>query len=971
MPDAERARNINTLNKLFALGSIVMALVVVWMVINDSSREWKYFQKRFYQLEYGKTRAALSGIRAAADYKRDKSALDMELKSAEAELKQHKKDYEAATKKAQSVETDRYKANQEYQFAKSRYLAARYEFEAAAAVNNGAPGGKAAPSQLTPKAMAYQKELDAKKSEMDKAELRYMEAEARYTAAQQDVEKYLAKNEAANKKKDKLNEQVDRLEKKLKHVDLSSPSRWLLDAPLMDFMAPSLKIQQIVVDGVTNDLNFMRIPRVDRCITCHMAYETKGYETPGIRQPYRTHPNLDIFVGAKSKHPADRFGCTSCHQGRDRGTTFTTAVHWPVDEKQAHEWNRKWDWKEYEHWDTPMMPGSYVESQCYKCHKSQTFIAEAPQLNRGRILFERAGCYGCHKVQGFEGLRKAGPDLTHLVDKVTPEWTFKWIKDPKSFRPTTRMPKFFDLTNTKTPDDLERNNVEAHALVSYLFSLSEKLEYRMTSLVGDPGRGKELVTTLGCTGCHYVETPKEKVPVDDRRMSGPTLDKLGSKTNAQWVFNWLKNPKQYFPETNMPNLRLSDQEAIDVSSYLMSLRDTEFERKNVPAINTSVLDSLAEEYLKVSISATAARAKLASWSQPEKEAYLGERLVNRYGCFGCHTIKGFEKAQNIGTELTEEGSKNIHQLDFGFVNIPHTRHDWFQQKLRDPRIFDMMPNMQTTKVKRPDEKSKMPNFQFSEEEIRALVTFVLGLTKEKILPDLSRNLSTQESAIEEGRRLVKKFNCQGCHILENQGGDIRKTITDPGFYPPILEGEGEMVKADWLYNFLRNPQPIRPWIKVRMPTFNFSDVDLNVLTRYFAYLSKTNYPYEHYDYVADAANVAAGKGLMDRGQCFKCHILNGVAPPNDAANLAPDLGLARNRLRPQWIVEWLKDPQKIKPNTRMPTFFVEGNALDPAVLGGKPEPQMEAIRDYVLSIGSKDDIAAAARTKAVVKRRPK
>src|SRR5262249_31926025 len=157
--------------------------------------------------------------------------------------------------------------------------------------------------------------------------------------------------------------------------------------------------------------------------------------------------------------------------------------------------------------------------------------------------------------------------------------------------------------------------------------------------------------------------------------------------------------------------------------------------------------------------------------------------------------------------------------------------------------------------------------------------------------------------------------------------------------------------ADWLYNFLRGPTPIRPWLKVRMPTFNFTDTDLNTITRYFAYLSNTDYPYEHYNYAVDATMAAAGKGLMDKGQGLKCHIVNGVAPPNEASNLAPDLGMARTRLRPQWIVKWLADPQKIKPGTRMPTFFEGGDSLNPAVLGGKPDLQMQAIRDYILSLG--------------------
>lgn len=42
-------------------------------------------------------------------------------------------------------------------------------------------------------------------------------------------------------------------------------------------------------------------------------------------------------------------------------------------------------------------------------------------------------------------LRKVGPSLRHLSSKVGREWLYDWIRDPKHFRPSTKMPKFFEL----------------------------------------------------------------------------------------------------------------------------------------------------------------------------------------------------------------------------------------------------------------------------------------------------------------------------------------------------------------------------------------------------------------------------------------------------------------------------------------------------------------------------------------------
>ena len=47
--------------------------------------------------------------------------------------------------------------------------------------------------------------------------------------------------------------------------------------------------------------------------------------------------------------------------------------------------------------------------------------------------------------------------------------------------------------------------------------------------------------------------------------------------------------------------------------------------------------------------------------------YLGEKTISRLGCFGCHTIPGFENAKPIGTALNDWGIKLPARLDFGHI----------------------------------------------------------------------------------------------------------------------------------------------------------------------------------------------------------------------------------------------------------------------------------------------------------------
>ena len=77
----------------------------------------------------------------------------------------------------------------------------------------------------------------------------------------------------------------------------SAVKDYFRNAPLLDFMAPTLKVQQIILPNVVDDVNFTRVPKMDRCQTCHLAIDRKGYEK--YPQPFTTHPEpVDLSSAA-------------------------------------------------------------------------------------------------------------------------------------------------------------------------------------------------------------------------------------------------------------------------------------------------------------------------------------------------------------------------------------------------------------------------------------------------------------------------------------------------------------------------------------------------------------------------------------------------------------------------------------------------------------------------------------------------
>jgi hypothetical protein len=60
--------------------------------------------------------------------------------------------------------------------------------------------------------------------------------------------------------------------------------------------------------------------------------------------------------------------------------------------------------------------------------------------------------------------------------------------------------------------------------------------------------------------------------------------------------------------------------------------------------------------------------------------------------------------------------------------------------------------------------------------------------------------------------------------------------------------------------------------------------------------------------------------------------------------------MARERLQPEWVLAWLRNPSAILPGTRMPTFWPDYPKSFYPQLDGSAEAQIRALRDHVLTL---------------------
>lgn len=926
---------------------LIGSLVTLWSFWDEviTRRPWKKYQREFNQLELARLNKELKEKEAELNTPEYKE-LEKKLAEAERDFKSNRGAYQDALRRLEQAKIKLFEVTQEQQFLKSEADEAFYWYSKAL--------------------HEHDKDVLIRKHTLDKLEAQVKEI-------QPEIDKYQMEVATIEKEIQNITGNLENLrkEKSTYTADIEQIQR-----RIEGVKARPIKINQIMVEKsvITNFEN--HIDRADRCTTCHVAIDRTGFEDESIPQPFRTHPRLLEIFG---KHPIDKFGCTLCHAGQGTALTVEQAhsgeqqVGVIPDKDKPFKINHN-----AEFWEQPLLLGDKVQLGCRKCHEANKDDLEgAPLLTWGRRNFEELGCHGCHLVKGYENYPKVGPDLTHVGDKVTADWMFQWIKNPRRFRLETRMPNFL----------LSDEDVEA--IVAYLMNTtkgtflaqtlekepSQKVQQTALSLVAPTvsmetdgyrpslERGKELVQSVGCLGCHIIGEGTEmkdaegnpievkpqvdengiiRVPVPRKtgRKFGPDLSGIGSKANFQWLVRWIKDPKSYDPKTTMPDFRLTDEQAQDIAAYLITLKWEDEEK--IPGLTEKIKDPALIE--------------------------KGENLVKNYGCFGCHPILGMEKEQRIGpplmigkqrigeqrigAELSTFGNKLLAQMSFGnATHIPETWWDWTENKLRNPRIYAT-----------EREILRMPNFGLLDEDIKVLAMFLKSLTdKEREIPDYLYTPSETQLALIDGRELIRRYNCAGCHIIEDKGGAIRAFYKQEelSMAPPLLEAgelhEGEKVRHDWLSNFLKNPVPIRPWLQVRMPTFGLSDEEVATIVAYFSVLAKKRFPYElpkEHPLPPDRVEAGALLASPDYLSCFICHQQGDKKPEGPPEGWAPDLAMATSRLNPDWIVKWIKDPQKIQPGTKMPTFFPDENSGPDDILEGDEEKQILALRDYVLSLGT-------------------
>jgi mono/diheme cytochrome c family protein len=591
---------------------------------------------------------------------------------------------------------------------------------------------------------------------------------------------------------------------------------------------------------------------VDRCTTCHQGIMQPSLADKSVPQPFRAHPPIP--------HNVRDWGCTVCHRGQGPATEVA----------EAHESTLAWE--------QPTLPTHFIQASCGTCHYAN--LPQTPQLARGRALLTNLNCQGCHRLPRVDRPAMLGPDLTNIGTKVSREWIYKWLKEPRTIldkdgnvavngyetEEEPRMPRF------------RLSEVELRGLSAYLSVQKAKAlapHHIDPRVVGAWSKNPELVSQgelrfrqMFCSTCHSLAVTRAGETKLIGGDIGPELTKVGTKVNPDWLVAWLRDPQGYLPHTRMPRYGWSDEDLYKVTQYITTkLTDSDL-LTGVPQLG-----------------------------QPgEQEIQLGHRLFLEKGCGSCHAIEGLNPQKDFGPDLSALGGKNASELEFGAAKIPHTLVAYIQAKLQDPTSVNPA--------------ARMPQYNWNPSDLDAITTALLSM-KSPPATSASQNLIVPRKEVAfhptgSFGEVYERYKCYTCHKFNGYGGDLA----------PDLSYEGSRAQKQWLVDFLKNPQTLRPTLILRMPEFNMSDKDAATLADYMTMVLQ--HP------AANPANVdakqftpamaALGKQLYEvKYQCQSCHTIGGTG-----GYVGPNLNNAGSWLTSAWIEAWLRNPQALVPDTIEP-----------------------------------------------------
>ncbi len=496
--------------------------------------------------------------------------------------------------------------------------------------------------------------------------------------------------------------------------------------------------------------------------------------------------------------------------------------------------------------------------------------------------------------------------------------------------------------------------------------------------------GLLLLGELGCANCHKSD---DHSPIAAK--PAPRLTGVGSRLQPDYLQTYLADPQRVKRGTTMPRqLRPSKRNAPEdaaslLTHFLLSSTDEVSNRNRPqgdarrgqalyhrvgcvachepeggyrraswgsdprspkPTFTSVPLGTLGEKYrpgrlarfllnpLQTRPAARMPRTPLSELEAADLEAYLTGGESTQPASLKLDSEKAVQ-----GKDIFQEiGCASCHEMVVAGMALPATGRVKPLAALRDARERGCLADSPPPGA---------PDFGLSDGQRKALRQAIAGLATRYRAETLPR-IRVQQS--------LAALNCLACHVRDGIGGPDtaraayfetveERDLGDEGRFPPPLTGVGRKLTTNALRRSIQGMDPVRPYVATRMPDYGATHA---------ATLAEL---FEQADLADDIAPVERrgrnryGRELVGQAGlgCVGCHDLQGHKSSGIGAF---DLAHSPKRLRVEWFRDFLIEPARFSPGTRMPSFWPGGEAINNEILRGNTARQIDSLWVYLLEI---------------------
>jgi cytochrome c551/c552 len=400
-------------------------------------------------------------------------------------------------------------------------------------------------------------------------------------------------------------------------------------------------------------------------------------------------------------------------------------------------------------------------------------ITAAPDVERGKKVFQVRGCLACHQHADFpEATSTHGPNLSRIGAKVADhprgkDWLYSWLREPGNYHPKTLMPNV--LLEPVTLADGTVSDPAADA-VAYLMTSTENWKAENVpakQLSADERQALDELALMYLKDRFSVaraeKVLREGIPAeqadikgDERMLLGlATADRdavllnyVGKKTIAKLAC-YSCHDIAGFEDAKPAGAALADWGRKDPSRIA-------FEQ-----VSHFVMHQLAGGHGHAAHGADAVHgghghaAEQRADGRPAADDTINPDLA--------YAIAEHDEAHVDPESVDPDTGYFLEKL------VGHEREGFLWQKLRAPRSYDY----KKAENKSYNERYRMPQFPFDQKQREAVMTFVLGLVAEPPAPKYVHQPSPREQARLDGLVVAEQYNCGGCHVLGMDRWDIR------------------------------------------------------------------------------------------------------------------------------------------------------------------------------------------------------